>query len=277
MGEGKSFFRMIKWKLITSTTVGVALWFASGYFEFPMVFRLMFVSYAVFGFLIFVLLDLPPMPEFSGGKAVAGIVVFYLLCSAMYTAGGTFLPQFDPEWEKGKIKKITDAKLRANPGITPMELGEKADEVNELAYEIMDRLSALEKSMMGESAGFDTSAPRRRPTADPLGDPVAYGMDVYEIYECYNCHKIGGKGGVKKRGPHLDNIGNIATSEDLKTKIFKPKTFMAEGFKKAFKKKTMPDKYKELMTDAELDALVIYLMTLKDTAAKPETPKMLPQ
>ncbi|HEY5649616.1 MAG TPA: hypothetical protein VIU33_08955, partial [Nitrospiria bacterium] len=81
MGEGKSFFGMIKWKLITSTVVGIALFVVSGILGFPLIFRIMFAFYAVLGFLIFVLLDLPPMPEISGGKAVVGIVVFYLLCS----------------------------------------------------------------------------------------------------------------------------------------------------------------------------------------------------
>ncbi len=275
MPEGKSFFDIIKWKLVTSTVVGIALWFTAGFFEFPLVFKIEFVCYAVLGFLLFVLLDLPPMPEVSGGKAIASIVVFYLPCAGVYTAGGTFLPQFDPAWEMGKIQKITDAKLRANPEVTPNELSAQADEVRDLAGEIMARLSSLEETMTGQSQEFDTEAPRRRPTADPDGDPVAYGKDVYEIYECYNCHKLGGKGGVKKRGPKMDNLGNITTAEDLKKKIFYPKTFMAEGFEKAFKKKTMPDKYKELMTDGELDALVIYLMTLKND--KVETPKMIPQ
>jgi mono/diheme cytochrome c family protein len=46
---------------------------------------------------------------------------------------------------------------------------------------------------------------------------------------------------------------------------------MAEGFEKEFNKKLMPDKYKELMTDQEIDQVVAYLATLKDSAV--ETPK----
>ena len=47
---------------------------------------------------------------------------------------------------------------------------------------------------------------------------------------------------------------------------------MAEGFDKQFKKGKMPDKYKDLMFDEEVDALGrLSLATLKDTSVK--TPK----
>ena len=46
---------------------------------------------------------------------------------------------------------------------------------------------------------------------------------------------------------------------------------MAEGFDKEYAKKLMPDKYKELMADQEVDALIAYLSSLKDTSV--ETPK----
>ncbi|HSG05930.1 MAG TPA: hypothetical protein VLB09_05990, partial [Nitrospiria bacterium] len=74
MVDGKGFFGMIKWKLITSTVVGIALFVVSGILGFPLIFQIMFAFYAVLGFLVFVLLDLPPMPEISGGKAIIGIL-----------------------------------------------------------------------------------------------------------------------------------------------------------------------------------------------------------
>jgi hypothetical protein len=59
--------------------------------------------------------------------------------------------------------------------------------------------------------------------------------------------------------------------EDLKRKIFDPKVFVAKGFEKEHKKGVMPDNYKEIMDDSELEALVAYLTTLKDTRV--ETPE----
>jgi mono/diheme cytochrome c family protein len=46
---------------------------------------------------------------------------------------------------------------------------------------------------------------------------------------------------------------------------------MAEGFEKEYDKKLMPGKYKELMSDQEIDALIAYLVTLKDASV--QTPK----
>ena len=50
-----------------------------------------------------------------------------------------------------------------------------------------------------------------------------------------------------------------------------PRAWMAEGFEKEYNKKLMPDKYKELMSDQEIEELVAYLATLKDTSV--QTPK----
>ncbi|MGH7253962.1 MAG: hypothetical protein ACREIE_09220, partial [Nitrospiraceae bacterium] len=76
---------------------------------------------------------------------------------------------------------------------------------------------------------------------------------------------------VKKRGPVLDNIGNLLTIEDFKKKIFDPTYLYAEGFEKEHKKGVMPDKYKDLMTEEELNALAAYLSTLKNPAV--DTPR----
>lgn len=279
MGQ-KSLIDIIKWKLVFAVVLGTTLWFVSGALHFPTVFQIMFVGYAALGFVVFVMLDLPPLPELSGFKSLLAVIAFFVVVSAVYTAVGVLLPQYDPAWEKGKIAKIIMAKKRANPVVSPNEVNEKAKELTEQTEDLMYRLASLERAMTGESSvGVPTpeelAKRRAERRAASTEDPVAYGEDVYDLYECYNCHKIGGKGGVKKRGPHLDNIGNEGTVAELKKKILEPKAFMAEGFKKEFKKGMMPDKYPELMTDEEIDALVAYLATLTDTSVK--TPKMIPQ
>jgi mono/diheme cytochrome c family protein len=53
--------------------------------------------------------------------------------------------------------------------------------------------------------------------------------------------------------------------------VFDPTYLFAEGFEKEHKKGVMPDKYKELMSDQEIDELVAYLSTLKDGSV--QTPK----
>jgi mono/diheme cytochrome c family protein len=274
----KGFLDIVKWKLITSVIVGAALWFTSGALEFPTVFRIMFVLYAVLGFVIFLLLDLPPMPELSGGKALGAVLIFYVVCSGIYAGASSFLPQYDPEWEKGKISMIIAAKQRAHPYVSPLELSKQTHDLTTKTDELMERLAKLEETMTGKATAEGAITPeelaKKRARAGSGGvpsDPIAYGKEVYELYECYNCHKIGGKGSVKKRGPMLDNIGNLATADQIKKKVYDPKFMMAEGFEKEYNKGTMPKNYTELITDAELDALAAYLVSLKDTNIK--TPK----
>ena len=76
---------------------------------------------------------------------------------------------------------------------------------------------------------------------------------------------------MKRRGPALDNIGNLVPAEKLKKKLLDPYEFSTEGFEKEFKKGVMPDNYPELMSEKEMDALVDYMLSLKDTRV--DTPK----
>ncbi len=267
----RTVWDIVKWKLAGSLTAAVILWIASGVLGFPRVFQWMFVVYAFLGFLVFFMLDAPSMRELTGKKAFIALVLFYLVVSGVYVAAASLLPQFDPEWEKGKIAKILAAKRAAHPAST-RELTEQTQALASRTDELMQRLASLEREVLGTTAGPKTPEGGVKP---PLpaggGDLVARGKEVYELYECYNCHKIGGKGSTKKRGPKLDNIGNLLTTAQLKKKIFEPLSIYAEGFEKEHKKKIMPDNYPELMSEEELEALAIYLATLKDTSV--ETPK----
>jgi mono/diheme cytochrome c family protein len=152
------------------------------------------------------------------------------------------------------------------------ELLKRTEELTAHSQAILKRLESLGGAQVKAIEASVKDTPPGAPKAPGAGgDLVALGKEQYDLQECYNCHKIGGKGGLKKRGPHLDNIGNLMKAEELKEKILNPRAYMAEGFEKEFNKKLMPDKYKELMTDQEIDQVVAYLGTLKDSAV--ETPK----
>ncbi len=265
---------MLWFNIFKKTFFGILLslivWWVSGAMHFPFVFQVMFVLYVVLGVAVFILLDAPPMKPFSGAAAIVGIVVFYLAISIFFIGGGAVLPQYDPNVEKGKIQKLLAPRLAKTDYGKRLALQKQVDVLNQQAASIMDRLSVIGGTAVAAVGPVAVSS-------GPLDlasfgdDHVAAGKEVYNLYECYNCHKLGGKGGTKKRGPHMDNLGNMLTKEQIKQKIFEPMLFYAEGFEKEYKKGLMPKKYKELMTDGELEVLVTYLATLKDTSVK--TPK----
>jgi mono/diheme cytochrome c family protein len=272
MAAQGSFIGFLIKRLLFGGVAAVVLFLLAKLLHFPFVFQVMFVLYAVLGTLVFILLDAPAVPPFSGFKALVALVAFYAVISGAFIAGANFLPQYDPKVEKGKIDKIVKPKLAATDKGKIDELMKRSEELNAQSQAILKRLEALggEEAKKIEASLGGGAGPAAAPAAAG-GNLIALGKEQYDLQECYNCHKIGGKGSVKKRGPVLDNIGNLMKPEELKEKILNPRAWMAEGFDKEYKKKQMPDKYKELLVDAEVDALVAYLSSLKDSSV--QTPK----
>ena len=262
-------------KLLIGLVVGGSLAGLSRAFEFPLIFQMMFFAHAMFGAAVFMLLDAGSVRTMKGGKSVIAVVVFYIVLCTVFVAGASMWPQFDPEDEKGKIAKILEPKRRAT------EQG-KADELIARAKALDEQVKALEvrlKSLGGDQATNVRAigTPPVTPVAPPgptnaaTGDFMRIGEEQWQLHECYNCHKLKGEGG-KKRGPELDNIGSYLTADEIKQKIFNPKSFMAEGFEKDWEKGKMPDKFKDVMEDSDATALATWLSTFKNTAVKTPRP-----
>lgn len=257
---------MIRKLLIGGALIPI-VWFGTAAMHFPPIFQKMFVGYVLLGLTVFLLLDAPHFPNLKGWHAVAVLIGFYVVLSAVYIGGASYLPQYDPTVEMGKIEKIVKPKM-ITPEARRAKLEELLKKTDDLQAKADSLTAALNRLAPAPATGTASTA---QPVPAGGGDLIARGMEVYELHECYNCHKIGGKGSVKKRGPILDNIGNLLTQDDVKKKVFDPTYLYADGFEKEHKKGLMPDKYKELMSDEEVTALAAYLATLKNPAV--ETPK----
>jgi mono/diheme cytochrome c family protein len=260
----QSLTKNILKKGIIGIIVGIILVIAAKATHFPFVFQVMFFMYALLGAFVFILLDAPSMKRLEGTKALIGLLFFYVIISGVYIGGASSFPQYDPEIEKGKIEKLLKRRRAMTEQGKAEELIARAKVLNERAKAITKRLDSI-----GAGKGVEVAA-KTTTSAAASGDLVALGREQWDLQECYNCHKLFGQGG-KKRGPILDNIGNLMTPEQLREKILYPKSWKAEGFDKQYKKGKMPDKYKDLMFDEEIDALVAFLSTLKDTSVN--TPK----
>jgi mono/diheme cytochrome c family protein len=269
MAEQPSFIANVLKKGILGIVIGAILVGAAKALAFPPIFQVMFFIYALLGSAVFILLDAPPLRPLEGIKAVAALIAFYVVVSGVYIGGASLLPQYDPEDEKGKIEKLLKAKRAATEQGKAEELLARTRALSEKAEMIMARLQAVGVSPTAQTLpGADGAKPAGNLPA--TADLVALGKQQWELQECYNCHKLEGKGG-KKRGPELDNIGNLLKPEELRQKVLDPQSWMAEGFEKEYEKKKMPDKYKELMEEKEMDALVAFLATLKNPTVN--TPK----
>lgn len=269
MAEQPSQLKSIARKTAVGVLVGVILVGAARALAFPAVFQAMFFLYAILGAAVFILLDAPAIKPLSDMKALVALVLFYLVVSGVYIGGASLLPQYDPDDEKGKIEKLLKAKRAATEQGKAEELLARTKALSEKADAIMQRLQSLGATTVATvPPGTDREKPMPMPGV--TGDLVVLGKEQWELQECYNCHKLEGKGG-KKRGPEMDNVGNVMTPEAMREKILDPMTWMTEGFEKEYQKKKMPDKYKELMEEKEITALVAFLSSLKNQAVN--TPK----
>ena|SRR5581483_3318243 len=270
MAEPRSFIGIIIKKAVIGAILGAVFVGAAKALDFPPVFQGMFFLYAMLGAAVFILLDAPSLRPMSGAKAALALIVFYLVLSGVYIGGASYLPQYDPEDEKGKIEKLLKAKRAATEQGKAEELLARTKALSDKAEALMAKLQSLGGDAIGNAPAGGAEKPGGAAPAAAGGDLVKLGEEQWQLQECYNCHKLRGEGG-KKRGPELDNIGNLLTPDQLREKILDPQTWMAEGFEKEYEKKKMPDKYKELMEDKDIQALVAFLSTLKNPAVA--TPK----
>ena len=89
---------------------------------------------------------------------------------------------------------------------------------------------------------------------------VDKGKQVYEsaMPKCKVCHSIGGVGNPK--GP-LDDVGNKLKAEEIKAWLRTPKEMAAKA--KVTRKPAMPAFPADKLSDADLEALTAYLLSLK--------------
>ena len=261
-------------KLLIGLVVGGALSGLSRALEFPLIFQIMFFAHAMFGAAVFMLLDAGSVRTMSGSKSVIAVLVFYIVLCTVYISGASMWPQFDPEDEKGKIAKILAPKRAATEQGKAEELIARAKALDEQVKALEVRLKAVGGGQVvvgeGQAVKEPVSGASSAPPKAAAGDFMKLGEEQWQLHECYNCHKLKGEGG-KKRGPELDNIGSYLTVDEIRRKIFDPKSFMAEGFEKDWEKGKMPDKFKDVMEEADVVALATWLSTFKNTSVN--TPK----
>ena len=89
---------------------------------------------------------------------------------------------------------------------------------------------------------------------------IEKGKQVYDVAmpKCKACHSIGGVGNTK--GP-LDGVGSKLKAEEIKAWMRTPKEMTEKT--KALRKPVMPAYPKEKLSDDDLEALTVYMLSLK--------------
>lgn len=259
-------------KIVIGLVVAAGFWFGAIAMGFPTVFQMTFVTFAVVGTVVFLLLDVPRTNCPSGLAAFISVLAFYLVLCLGYGATASLWPQFDPEDERGKIAKILDGKENPLDPWNAVEVTKRIKELDEKGKVLAERIKALGGDQAPVAQAGGAAAPAAAAKSEASGDAMKVGEEQWQLQECYNCHKLRGEGG-KKRGPELDNIGAYLSVEEIKQKIYDPKSFMAEGYEKEWEKGRMPDKFKDVMSDGEMTALAAWLYSFNGKNPAVATPK----
>jgi mono/diheme cytochrome c family protein len=98
-----------------------------------------------------------------------------------------------------------------------------------------------------------------------FAEDAAHDKQVFTDLKCLVCHSVGGEG--NKKGAALDGIGAKLTAEDIRHWV----TNAPEMAAKANIDRKPPMKANPDFSKEQVDALVAYLVTLKNT--DPVTPK----
>lgn len=261
--------------------IAVVIWLVAGWVGFPLLFQSFFVVYVFVGLIIILYLDARDARQPK--HPVVAITGFLLTLTVVFVAWGFALPQYNPEFE---IKRIERMKKMARLDLEDERLEEEEAALKVVKQGWLEELKknptmiaslAAEVGVVApeeESEGAEVEAEAEAvevKMAAPSAEMIEMGKQALVDYECTNCHFVGGKGGTKKRGPKLDNIGSLLTMEQMEKKILDPFYIMAEGFEKQYDEGQMPDTFGEQMSKREMKALVAYLSTLRDTSV--DTPK----
>jgi cytochrome c oxidase subunit 2 len=88
------------------------------------------------------------------------------------------------------------------------------------------------------------------------GGGAADGQAIFEAQGCASCHTLADAGSSAQVGPNLDTVLEGVDADYVRTAIVDPNQEISEGFQPG----VMPQDYGEQLSDAELDALVDYLL-----------------
>ena len=94
------------------------------------------------------------------------------------------------------------------------------------------------------------------------GNPKLGADLFFNQAKCVACHKVNGTGGIL--GPDLTSIGAINTQEYLRESIVDPNKVIVKGYEKNF----MPRFFRNHLSDADIDNLVAFVMSLKGETSK---------
>jgi len=155
-----------------------------------------------------------------------------------------------PEW---RIKQDAVPGIETIVVVTPTKVGRFPVRCTELCG--LGHATMLSRAVVLSSADFDKWAQEQQGAAGGGGGAAASGKDIFD-QQCARCHTLADAGSTAEIGPDLDKVLAGEDADFIRESIVDPNAEIEEGFQPD----VMPKDFEEKLSDAQLDALVEYLL-----------------
>jgi cytochrome c oxidase subunit 2 len=113
-------------------------------------------------------------------------------------------------------------------------------------------------------ADFNAWVEEEKAKTVDTSDPIAYGRSLFVKNGCGGCHTLTDARAVGQVGPNLDGIGSRTDEAYIRESIVDPNAVIAEKCPAGpCQANLMPQNFGQVLTEAELNALVTYLYNQK--------------
>ena len=154
-----------------------------------------------------------------------------------------------PEWRQ---KKDAVPGVETNLVVTPSKRGQfdvVCTELCGLGHSIMRA-----KAVVVDRPDFERWVEERKQAAEAGG--AAQGAELFASQGCGSCHVLADAGSTGQIGPDLDEVLAGKDSAFVRESIVEPDAVIADGYQPG----VMPPNYGDVLSDAQLDGLVDYLL-----------------
>jgi cytochrome c oxidase subunit 2 len=154
-----------------------------------------------------------------------------------------------PEW---RVKQDAVPGVATKVVVTPTKVGRFPVRCTELCG--LGHATMLSRAIVLSPADFDKWAKEQQEAAGG-GDAAASGKEIFD-QQCGRCHTLADAGSSAEIGPDLDKVLVGKDADFIRESIVDPNAVIEEGFQPD----VMPKDFDEKLSDAQLDALVDYLL-----------------
>ena len=160
-----------------------------------------------------------------------------------------------PQW---RVKQDAVPGIETRLVVTPTKTGRFPLRCTELCG--LGHATMLSRAVVLSPEDFDKWVQDEKKAAGGAAEPTS-GKDIFDEQGCGTCHMLADAGSTAKVGPDLDKVLPGKDADFVRQSIVDPNAKIEEGYQPDL----MPKDFDQKLSDAQLDALVKYLLEATKT------------